>query len=774
MLPRRTAALALSAFVTCVVPSAPAFAQDLDAAQEAAADEDEVDEEAEAVTRDLALLGELGDRTPAHVLRRLANSDDERVPAELASVFANEALSWRTRSLTLIAWARNVRTTEAFDDDDEGRTAAAEPLLEALRSWLDDTSSPLRRSAAIEAADELGEPGEALLVAVVEERGDTLDAVHALEVYAEGREYPDYTWFNDLYQRGGKKASKEERADYGPDGPLIRLREIAFRELAEDMRGEEVEDALESDSIAIRVHAERIQDARDDDDSDERAEEYFEDDDLHVDLRIWGASAIARFFDRERHFNAMFDHGCERGCDPELRIAISNEINRSMPQKVLDTVRKQVERGTPEVRLFAMDSLPQRVMVGRRRDDLGGGRRDDEDGEREESAFGDEKVLDALRGSLIDKDLRVAWRASQALVERNDTGAVPDLHKALRRTKDELLKGVFLWARAQLGDDRDDLAADAQELLASSEVVARRAALKTLGRIDPDGYEDVLRDALFQGPPTFKRAVLDVVRELSWGRGVTLLIEALDLEHEPTRRMALAGLWQMTGRDDGPRAADWEEWWSTQKGAFEVVERSVYDELVSDWGARLRGESVLTELFGARITRSQVAIALDLDGEALGLPATRRLVGEEPATSYLALLRQALLDFARETGPLVRARVLVGADVIEAPWEGLEPLGAEAATKLDDWLSTYAPIRTATKEELLLAAEADLEVETLVVVTTGDGKRVDLEEAEEMRRLFELRNSERDLVVHVIALGRHSRPYEWLAETSGGSYVFVP
>lgn len=777
MFPRRhRRALLVSALLACAAaPAHAAVPQDTDLAEDAIEEEDAEEAEAEQVTADLALLTELGDRVPSHVLRRLANSDDERVPAELGAFFANEDLAWRTRALILVAWARNVRTSETFDDDDEARAAASEPLLEAIRSWLDDTSSPLRRSAAIEAADELGDPADALLVEVVDERGDTLDAEHALRVYAAGREYPDYTWFNEIYQRGGKKAPKDEKADYAAGGALVALREIAFRELAEDMRGEEVEDALESDSVPIRVHAERVQDDRDDDDSDERAESYFEDDDLHIDLRVWGASAIADFFDRERHFNYMFDYGTSKSCDPELRLAIADEINNSMPQKVLDTVRKQLERGKPEEKLFAIDSLPERVMVGRRRDDIGGGRRDDDEGEnRVESAFGDEKVLEALRRNLLDKDLRVVWRSVDAMVQRNDGGGVDSLNKALRRTKDDVLKGVLLWARHELGDDLDDLADDAQELLASGEFVARRAAVRTLGHLDPDGYEEVLRDALFQGPPTFKKASLDVIRELEWGRGVTLLIEALDLEHATTRRLALGGLWQMTGRDDGPRSADWEEWWSTQKGTFEVVERSAYDELVRDWGPRLRGELVLSQILGVSIQRSHVAIALDLDGEALGLPVARRLVGDEPATSYLALVRQALLDFARESGSVVRARLLGGSDVVEAPWEGLAPLGPEAATQLEGWLSTYTPIRTASVEEILHEAEADLDVETLVVLTSGDGKRVDLEEAEELRRLFELRNAERDLVVHVIALGRHSRPYEWLAETSGGSYVFVP
>lgn len=732
---------------------------------------------AEQVTADLEQLGALGDRTPSHVFRRLANSHDPRVPDGLADVFADTSLLWCTRSLALTAWARNLSATEAFeeaDDAEEARGGAVEAFLAAARTWLDDETSAMRRAAAIEALAELGDDGAELLKEVVDVRNDTLDALRAFEVYAAAREFPDYSWFNEVYQRGGRKAPEQEQEDYAVGGALVHLREIAFDELAADMQGEKVEDALESESVSIRVRANQVQEEREDKKFDERAEEYFEDDDEPIELRIWGASAISRMFDRQRHFTDLFDYGLKSKCDPELRLAISDLINDSMPQKVLDGVRKQLERGKPQLKLFAIDSLPERVMAGLGDRVRGGPARGEEGRGEDVDAYGDEKVLEALRRNLFDRDESVVWRSIQALVDRNDVGALLELERALRRTKDPVMHGVFLRARCDLNDDESVLVEDALELVDSESFVARRAAVHTLSHIDPDGHEGFLREQLFDGPPTMKRAVIEGIEAREWGRGITMLIEALDMDHPTTRRLARRTLWSMTARDEGARAEDWQEWWATQRGVFEPVERELAAEMIAQWGRPLRRENTLSELLGLPLTRGNVAIALDLDGEALNPPASRRSLGEDLAPSYLTLVRNALVDFARHTGPVVNCRVLSLAEGVDPPWEGSAALGPESASRLDEWLSTYVPIRTATHAQILHEAELDLDVETLVVLTTGDPKRPDLEEAETLRRAFSLRNTERDLVVHVIALGNDSRTLKWLATTSGGEYLFVP
>ncbi|QDU86319.1 hypothetical protein Pla163_34700 [Planctomycetes bacterium Pla163] len=772
---RRTAAtsVALLLALTVSAPATHAFAprQDSPPAEdvEAAEDEDAL------VAADFELIAALGDRTPSHVFRRLANAGHVDVPAGLAAVFADETLAWRTRSLALTAWARHMRTAEDLEEKDE-REASIDRLREAISTWLDDTSSPLRRAAAMEAADELGSDGEVLLRAVVDERPDTVDAVRAFELFADDRRLPDYAWFKTVYGRGGKKAPNDEIAAYAPDGALGRMREIAFRETCEEMRGEELEDALEDRSAVIRARANEVQDDRDDVKADERAEEYIEDDDEPIELRRWAASKIADHFDRERYFTYLFeDVGCGKKIDPELRRAISGEINRAMPQRVLDIVRKQLTKGRPPQMLFAIDSLPARVTIARtgRRNGPGGDARDEGE-ETEADAFGDEKVLEALRANLTEKDRSVRLESLAAMVARNDTGGLSLVQRAARKAKDDEDVAALLRARLALGDAEKDLLEDALELTGSDVIQARRAAISVAGTIDPDGHEELLREALFEGPPTLRRAVLDSATERRWGRGVTLMIEALAIDHLPTRDRALRSLWTLTGKDLGALPADWEEWWSGERGAFEAVDPELARDLRDGWGSALRREDVFGELLGVPLRRANVGVAFDLGIEALGAPAAQRHVGESPAASFVELVRRDLVDLARQAGPIVQLRILPATPESESPWQGLAACGASTASAIDDFFEGFTPVRTASLEELVAGAEADVALESLIVVSTGDRPKFDAEDAEALRRAFTLRNRERDLVVHGVALGAHDRALRWLAESSGGTYVFLP
>lgn len=772
------AALALTVFApaarahTLIQDPAPAEAVD---AEDVDAEGGDADEDA-LVAADLASIAALGDRTPSHVFRRLANAEHVDVPAGLAAVFADEALAWRTRGLALTAWARHMRTAEDLEEEDE-RTESVDALRTAISSWLDDTSSPLRRAAAMEAADELGEEGEVLLRAVVDERADTIDALRAFALFADNRRLPDYAWFKSVYGRGGKKAPAEEKDTYAPDGALGPMRDIAFDELCEEMRGEELEDALEDRSAEIRARANEVQDDRDDEKSGKRADALIEDDDEPIVVRRWAASKIANHFDRERYFTYLFeDVGCDKKIDPELRRTISGEINRAMPQRVLDIVRKQLTKGRAPQMLFAIDSLPDRVLALRagRRGGPGGGAGQNDVENEETDAFGDEKVLEALRSNLTEKDRSVRLESLAAMVTRNDTGGLSLVQRAARKAKEDEDKAALLRARLALGDVESDLIEDALELAESDVIQARRAAVAVAGSLDPDGYEDLLRAALFDGPPTLARAVLDGATERRWGRGVTLMIEALGSEHLPTRDRALRSLWTLTGKDLGALPADWKEWWSGERGAFEVVDPTLALELRDGWGSELRREDVLAELLGVPLRRSHVGLALDIGVEALGAPVAQRHVGETSAASYVELLRNDLADLARQAGSIVQLRILPGSPEAEAPWQGLAACGADTAAAVDGYFESFTPVRTASLEEMLAAAEADLALESLIVVSSGDRSRLDLEDAEALRRAFALRNRERDLVVHGVALGAHDRALRWLAETSGGTYVFVP
>jgi hypothetical protein len=778
-LPSTLAARALASLLVAalLLEHAPAHAAVFqEPVQDAAADVDDVDGAGEAdgadgapgdaaATADLEWLARLGDRCPPHVLRRLANGDDARALAALAATF-DESRGWHLRALCLCAWARHVRLHHADDTD------ARDACLAAIETWLGEGAGPLQRGAALEAADELGEFGEPVLRRVAETSLDTLDRARALRLFARGRELPDYTWFKELVARGGRKAPEDERRDYGAGGALEPLREIAFAELAEEMRGEEIEEALEDRSVAIRVRANRIADQRGDDEADERALALFEDDDAPIALRLWAAESIAREFDRQRHYTYLFEYGVSSGCDPALRNHIALQVRRAMPQRVLDLVRKQLGKGKLLQKLFAIDALPLTVMSGLADRPTRGPGGDDE--EEVEQAFRDEKVLEALRNGATDGDVAVRVASIEALVEREDFDAVDALERAARKAKTEHDRAALVRARVALGGPEKDVLADARALAASAAGVERRAGLVALVALDPDANEDTLRAAFESGAPHEVLALVDAIVERGWGRGVGLLIGALDRPEPSVREAARAALWRTTARDEGPTAADWAAWWDGVRSSFAPVEEDVAEEFLEELGDPLRREGVLGEFLGIELRHRSVAVAFDLGPEALAPLVARREQRGAIAASGLELVRGELSDLARRVGPGVALRVYANAAGDDGPWAGHADLGDEAAVALAAWFETYAPVRTTALVALVDAALADPACEALVLVASGDTAKFDPEDFEEQRRAFALANRERDLVVHTVAVGRPSRALEWLAQTSGGTHVFVP
>jgi hypothetical protein len=736
-----------------------------------AQDDEEPEQDGEAgVTRDLAALVELGDDCPAYVVRRLANDDDARVREALGARFGDTERSWSTRALALVAWARHVRLHHA--DDADVRNAC----LAAIETWLGEGAGAMQRAAALEAADELGEHGEAVLRRVVETAPDTLDRVRALELFADGRELPDYTWFKELYERGGRKAGEDEQREYAADGPLARLREIAFDELAEEMRAEEVESALEDRSLAIRVRANRIQEQRDDDTADERALAIFEDEDEPIELRLWAAAAISRRFDRERHYTYLFEYGVEPKCDPELRNHIATRIDRAMPRRVLDIVRKQLGKGKLVQKLFAIDALPLTVMGGLAERPGGGiaGGAGDDDEDDEERAFDDEKVLEALRDGLSDKDAVVRTASADALVERRDFEALDALQKAARKAKLDGDIALFLESRVALGDDDDDLATDAAKMAGTQSPVLRLAGLLALVALDPDAHEEQLRLALELGPANEALALVEVIEERRWARGVGLLVAALERPERHVREAARRALWRLTARDEGPRAADWSSWWTEARATFTVATEEAVEEFEESLGDPLRRESVAGELFGIALEHTSVAVALDLGPEALSAPVQRRVQQGTVAASGLELVRRELEDLAGASNSSLALRLYSTAEADDGPWLGFAPLAGDRTAALATWFDEFPAVRTSNIPALTAAALADRECEALVIVTSGAKGKLDLEELETQRRQFVVENRGRALVVHGVAVGTPSRELRWLCESSGGTYVFVP
>ncbi|MEZ5978329.1 MAG: hypothetical protein R3F34_08930 [Planctomycetota bacterium] len=722
------------------------------------------------VEADVALLRELGDRCPSHVFRRLANveetAEQETAAGAFADAFADSDLSWRTRSLALVGFAR-------LSAENEERAAKC---IELARSWLGEGSGSLRRAAALEALDELGSAGDEVLRSVFTESPDTWDRIRAYDLFNEGRELVDYSTAREYFEKGGKKSDAAEKKEWAPKGALGPLRDRAFDVLADEMRGEEVEDALEDRSPFVRERAHRVLDDRDDGDVPDLAEKLFEDDDADVGLRRWAAEAIAKQFDRERHYTYLFETAISTKFDPEVRNHTATRIRFRMPQRVLDIVRKKLGSGKPFQKLFAIDSLPMFVVRGLSGPGRGpGGRRGEEDDD-EPQAFDDEKVFAELQSNLGDKDQSVRIESLRALVVRNAPDALTDVVRAARKAKDDLDRAALLRARLHFGDEEKDLLADARGFAASESAsdALRRASLAVLTLVDPDGNEELLRAGMADPAVAVPAGVVEAVVERRWPRGVGVLIDSLDDPNIGTRDAALAALWRLTGLDLGPSTSNWADWWKSEIGGFKVAEREVYDDLVEGWGDRLRRENVVTEFFGVPVRHQNLAIAFDLGPEAIVEPATRRSFRGEALTSYLDLLRAEATDLARESGPLVRLVGLAGLEAKAASWDGVAALDGEHADAFERWLASLAPVRTTDVWQLLEAAERNVAVEELVIVTTGSPDKLDLEDAEARRRAFSVRNRERGLVVHGVALGRDSRPLQWLAESSGGTYVFVP
>ena len=113
---------------------------------------------------------------------------------------------------------------------------------------------------------------------------------------------------------------------------------------------------------------------------------------------------------------------------------------------------------------------------------------------------GNADALDNLIGDLSDKSWQIRWYAVTGLGDSKDRRAVEPLIATLKNDENTYVRATTAWALGEINDDR----------------------------------------------------------------AVAALIAALDDESHGVKKNALLALKTMTGRDFGPDAAAWREWWAKQ------------------------------------------------------------------------------------------------------------------------------------------------------------------------------------------------------------------
>ena len=263
------------------------------------------------------------------------------------------------------------------------------------------------------------------------------------------------------------------------------------------------------------------------------------------------------------------------------------------------------------------------------------------------------------------------------------------------------------------------------------------------------------------------------------------LVEALPNLRGRVRTIAIDSLRETSGLDLGDTTEAWEAWWEEAKevrsrGEVEEVDPNAEDELpdgltelgidadeFEEEGPPPPPSPAEYTVFGRPV--DSAALLISIDG---GPGGKQDFVSERGYLTQLEAVQAELVRWIAEVpeGVLFDLQVLGAGDsgrLFGEPRAVSEETRAAAVEFLGALRS-----RSASKDPMAEWTEAlaDPRFDSAILVDLGGLEQVPAEQL----AVFELWNAHRARVVHGVCLGRRSGLLQWLAETSGGEFVYAP
>jgi HEAT repeat protein len=368
---------------------------------------------------------------------------------------------------------------------------------------------------------------------------------------------------------------------------------------------------------------------------------------------------------------------------------------------------------------------------------------------------------EALLGALKAKDPRVQLAGMQALAERGDVGQARALEK-LMRSRDEAVRWAAMIALDGLRAGELEWEVELARAIEGRDSARRLAAVELFSRRPGPASLAALSARLTDGSHLVRAAAIRALAPRREPSVVPLLIERMPLESLRVRAVLRDVLIQLTGRDHGPTAARWTDWWSAEGATFKLPPISEAAAANALRDRRKRENPTQAGFYGIPLGSDRVCFVIDTSGSMNYSLYT----GGSRLEAAVKELTQAIERF-----PVGGRFNLVFFAGRVRPWKPalVEMRGTRAAQAIKYARSQRAKGGTALYDALLEALD-DEEVDTIVVLSDGQPSEGKLTDPAAILADIDHRNQLRGVVFHCVALNHASKLLEGLAEASGGSY----
>ncbi|MFT5049964.1 MAG: HEAT repeat protein/Mg-chelatase subunit ChlD [Chlamydiales bacterium] len=643
-----------------------------------------------------------------------------------------------------------VRGLGLFDGVGDAEQPAFQKLMEVATTAR---ASELRR-AAIEGLGRSQGLGRQFLERIVDSPAEDGVRVHALRMHVTHATEDDHEWYLQLFEGGGGKEEKRGvRSRWGAKRDteerelevhsVPELRAVAFGVVAAQMSVRKLLEASEDDAASIRYAALEQLRARDPKVAARRAAEMFDRTDEKGANRVLAAEVLAEVKGK-RIANEFIDVGCKFATPEELRAALAQLLagfdepavdkkivkligrpkakahvtvfalsaaRSAEDPKLTRKILKELEAGTPEVRIAAIEALGWR---------------------------GDPEAIRALEGLIVGP------------IDVETTVAVLDALSLLRAGDPE-------WRETLIGYASSDTSA------------VRNAALISLG--GDAGILSLLVDALGHEHWTTRRIALEGLIAIGTKEVVPILIARLEQEDGRLLQEIVDGLFRLTGMPFPPNPLRWNAWWAREGAGFEVLGPEELERRRADAEERDMRRTTSVEFLGVRIVSHRVIFVIDTSG-SMNEALRTRFVGETTGEARIEVARRELKLAIDALDAATMFNVVTFGSGVSRWLEGSIALSDQSHREAaGEWIERLAAFGGTNLHGGLQAAFADPDVDTIFLLSDGEPSVGEVTDPYAIRTLVKRWNQHRGVIIHALAVGTSLDVLAWLAEDSGGTYV---
>ncbi len=350
-----------------------------------------------------------------------------------------------------------------------------------------------------------------------------------------------------------------------------------------------------------------------------------------------------------------------------------------------------------------------------------------------------DKAMETLVDALHDKSDSVRTAAIEAIADRKDAKSEELLQKEAQKGDETAMRVLAGYPSKSTVDLLIKLAEKPKVGIAAVD------ALATIGT--PEVLPALVK-ALKSKEWPMRAAAIKGLGKIKLKEAVDALIDALAKEEGRLAGDAAEALAKLTGKDLGPDAKHWKDWWKQQREGFAFPAKA---------GA---GAGAGTTYCGVPVTSKRIIFCLDISG------SMSAKIGTE------SRLEQAKKELSRVLKELDKATMvnMIFFDNQQEPWQKQMMLikpNLEGALKK---VSELQPRGGTNIYDTLEMAFLDPNCDTIFLLSDGapgSGKFVNTEEI--LREIKKL-NATRQIAIHTISLGK-SEFMKKLAEQNSGQYV---